>query len=116
MDPRYRAHGVGYITPSYFGFTRRSDKQTLLGLPGAELQTSAVKFTHVESAQPGLNAARIAEELTAMRHGELDWNQYLPFAQFERFTYQPIIDEVVCKPIRSSVVHHYAYARYLVKK
>jgi hypothetical protein len=59
MDPRYRAHGVGYITPTYFGFTRASDREILSSLPGAEPQTSAVKFSHVESAQPGLNAAKL---------------------------------------------------------
>jgi hypothetical protein len=59
MDPRYRAHGLGYITPTYFGFTRASDRKILSSLPGAEPLTSAVKFPHVESAQPGLNAAKL---------------------------------------------------------
>jgi len=35
MDPRYMAHGIGYITPTYFGFTRGSDREALSGLPGA---------------------------------------------------------------------------------
>ena len=59
MDPRYTAHGIGYITPTYFAFTRASDREALSGLPGAELLTSAVKFWHVESAQPGLDAAKL---------------------------------------------------------
>ena len=59
MDPRYTAHGIGYITPTYFAFTRASDREVLSSLPGAELLTSAVKFWHVESAQPGLDAARL---------------------------------------------------------
>jgi len=29
------AHGIGYITPTYFGFTRGSDREALSGLPGA---------------------------------------------------------------------------------
>ena len=59
MDPRYTAHGVGYLTPTYFAFTRASDRERLLHLPGAELLTTAVKFSHVENAQPGLDAAKI---------------------------------------------------------
>jgi len=59
MDPRYTAHGIGYITPTYFGFTRASDREILLSQPSSEPLTSAVKFSHVESAQPGLNAAKL---------------------------------------------------------
>jgi hypothetical protein len=59
MDPRYTAHGIGYITPTYFAFTRASDREVLSSLPGVELLTSAVKFWHVESAQPGLDAAQL---------------------------------------------------------
>jgi len=59
MDPRYTAHGIGYVTPTYFAFTRATDREVLSGLRGAELLTSAVKFSHVESAQPGLDAAKL---------------------------------------------------------
>jgi hypothetical protein len=59
MDPRYTAHGVGYLTPTYFAFTRASDRERLADMPGAELLTAAVKFSHVESAQPGLDAAKL---------------------------------------------------------
>jgi hypothetical protein len=59
MDPRYTAHGVGYLTPTYFAFSRMSDRERLTDLPGAELLTSAVKFSHVESPQPGLDAAKL---------------------------------------------------------
>jgi hypothetical protein len=59
MDPRYSTHGIGYLSPTYFAFTRTSDRAALSKLPGAELVTSAVKFPHVESAQPGLDAAKL---------------------------------------------------------
>jgi hypothetical protein len=59
MDPRYTAHGVGYLTPTYFAFSRAFDRESLANLPGAELLTGAVKFSHVESAQPGLDAAKL---------------------------------------------------------
>lgn len=59
MDPRYTAHGIGYVTPTYFAFTRASDREVLSSLPGAEQLTSAVKFWHVQSAQPGLDAAKL---------------------------------------------------------
>jgi hypothetical protein len=62
MDPRYTAHGIGYITPTYFGFTRGGDREVLSGLPGAEISSpSYVKFWHVESAQPGLDAAKLVK-------------------------------------------------------
>jgi hypothetical protein len=59
IDPEYTAHGVGYLTPSYFGFSRATDRERLLSMPGAEPQTSQVKFSHVDSAQPGLEAAEL---------------------------------------------------------
>jgi hypothetical protein len=59
MDPRYTAHGIGYITPTHFAFTRASDRVVLSSLPGAELITSAVKFWHLQSAHPGLEAAEL---------------------------------------------------------
>jgi hypothetical protein len=59
IDPEYTAHGIGYLTPSYFGFSRATDRERLLGLPAAEPQSSLVKFSHVESAQPGLDAAKL---------------------------------------------------------
>ncbi len=58
VDPRYTAHGVGYLSPSLFAFSRRSDRERLAGLRGAMMTGSAVTFSHAESAQPGLAAAR----------------------------------------------------------
>jgi hypothetical protein len=57
MDPAYTTHGIGYLTPSYFGFSRATDRERLLQMPGAEPQASQVKFSHIDSAQPGLDAA-----------------------------------------------------------
>jgi len=57
IDPRYTARGVGYLTPSYFGFSRASDRERLLGLPGAIPVVAHVNFRHVESTRPGLAAA-----------------------------------------------------------
>jgi len=59
MDPRYTAHGIGYITPTYIAFTRASDREVLSSLPGAEQLPSYLRFWHVESAQPGLDAAKL---------------------------------------------------------
>lgn len=61
MDPRYTTHGIGYLTPTYFGFSRVSDREHLSTLVGAELLTTMVKFSHVESVEPGLNAARLVK-------------------------------------------------------
>jgi hypothetical protein len=47
--PRYTAHGVGYLSPSLFAFSRRSDRERLAGLPGAMMTGSAVTFSHAES-------------------------------------------------------------------
>lgn len=59
IDPKYRAHGIGYLTPGTFSFSRMSDRDHLTGLPGARPVSNAVIFDHTESAQPGLNAARL---------------------------------------------------------
>ena len=59
MDPGYTAHGVGYLTPSLFSFSRGSDRERLASLPSATLVSNSVTFSHVKSAQPGLNAARL---------------------------------------------------------
>lgn len=59
MDPKYTVHGIGYLTPSNFSFSRMSDRERLADLPGATTLTSAVNFSHVQSAQPGLDAARL---------------------------------------------------------
>ena len=59
MDPKYTAHGVGYLLPTYFGFSRATDRERLLSMPGAEAQATQVKFSHVESVQPGLKAAEL---------------------------------------------------------
>jgi hypothetical protein len=59
MDPGYAAHGIGYLTPTMFSFSRALDRERLSGLPDAALVSNAVNFSHVESAQPGLTAARL---------------------------------------------------------
>jgi hypothetical protein len=59
MDPKYTAHGIGYLTPKNFSFSRMSDRDRLAELPGATLVSSAVNFSHVKSAQPGLDTARL---------------------------------------------------------
>jgi CHAT domain len=59
MDPAYTAHGVGYLTPTMFSFSRASDRDRLAGLPGAVLAGEAVNFPHAGSAEPGLTAARL---------------------------------------------------------
>lgn len=60
IDPKYSAtNGIGYLTPTYFGFSRASDRERLLGMPGHEPLTTMVKFSHVESAQPGLDVAKL---------------------------------------------------------
>ena len=65
INPEYTAHGVGYLTPSYFGFSRATDRERLLSMPGAEPQTSLVKFSHVESTRPGLKAAKLLKSRLA---------------------------------------------------
>jgi hypothetical protein len=59
IDPKYTAHGVGYLNPGNFAFSRTSDRDRLKGMPGARLVSSAVTFSHLESTQPGLEAARL---------------------------------------------------------
>jgi hypothetical protein len=59
MDPAYTAHGIGYLTPTTFSFSRMSDRQRLTELPDAEPISNAVNFSHTRSAQPGLAAARL---------------------------------------------------------
>ena len=59
MDPSYTAHGIGYLTPTMFSFSRALDRERLSGLPGAALVSNAVNFSHVGSAQSGLTAARL---------------------------------------------------------
>jgi CHAT domain len=59
IDPVYTAHGIGYLTPSLFSFSRGQDRERLASLPGATPLTSAVNFSHVRSARQGLDAARL---------------------------------------------------------
>jgi hypothetical protein len=59
MDPTYTTHGVGYLTPTMFSFSRGSDRQRLMELPEAVPISNAVNFYHVQSAQPGLDAAEL---------------------------------------------------------
>jgi hypothetical protein len=69
MDPAYTAHGIGYLTPTMFSFSRALDRQRLASLPGAALTGSSVNFSHVQSAQPGLAAARLLKDGLPDRHG-----------------------------------------------
>lgn len=57
MDPAYTAHGIGYLGPRAFTFSRASDRERLLKMPGASPISNAVNFSHVQNAQPGLDAA-----------------------------------------------------------
>lgn len=59
MDPTYTAHGVGYLTPTMFSFSRGPDRQRLIELPEAVPISNAVNFYHMRSAQPGLDAAKL---------------------------------------------------------
>jgi hypothetical protein len=59
IDANNTAHGVGYLYPTYFGFGSAADRDRLASMPDAELLAAMVKFSHVESAQPGLNAAKL---------------------------------------------------------
>lgn len=63
MDPMYTAHGIGYLTPSMFQFSRMTDRDHLASLPGATLANTTVNFSHVDSAQPGLDAAKLLMEV-----------------------------------------------------
>lgn len=59
MDPAYTAHGVGYLTPTMFSFSRMADRQRLIELPEAIPISNAVNFYHARSAQSGLDAAKL---------------------------------------------------------
>jgi hypothetical protein len=59
IDPKYTAHGIGYLTPGTLSFSRTSDRDRLKDMPGAWTVSNAVNFSHVESAQPGLDATRL---------------------------------------------------------
>jgi hypothetical protein len=59
IDPSYTAHGIGYLTPSLFSFSRGSDRERLASLPEATLLSNSVTFSHLKSVQPGLEAARL---------------------------------------------------------
>jgi hypothetical protein len=62
MDPQYTAHGIGYLTPTMFSFSRAIDRERLARLPGATLANSSVNFMHADSAQPGLAAAMLLKD------------------------------------------------------
>lgn len=59
MDPEYTAHGTGYLTPGNFSFTRGPDRERLASQPGARTLRSEIAFSHVASAELGLDAARL---------------------------------------------------------
>lgn len=59
IDPKYSAHGIGYLTPGTFSFSRAMDRDRLKALPGAGTVSNAVNFSHTDSVQPGLDAARL---------------------------------------------------------
>jgi hypothetical protein len=62
MGPGYTAHGIGYLTPTMLSFSRAIDRERLARMPGATLANSSVNFSHLDSAQPGLAAARLLKE------------------------------------------------------
>lgn len=71
LDPRCTSHGAGFVTATYLGFTWGTDRDQLLNLPGAEKQSTVVKFTHVDSvSRPGCRQAR--QDMTAGRLGDSD--------------------------------------------
>jgi hypothetical protein len=59
IDPKYTAHGIGYLTPGTFSFSRTSDRDRLKDMPGAWTVSNAVNISHVDDEQPGLDAARL---------------------------------------------------------
>lgn len=80
MDPAYTAHGIGYLTPTMFSFSRGIDRQRLARVDGAALTGSSVNFSHVQSAQPGLAAARLLKEGVPDRHGVPSASSHTPAA------------------------------------
>ena len=66
IDPAYTAYAIGYLTPTMFSFGRPRDRERLASLPGATLATRSVNFYHAESAQPGLDAARLLKATAAV--------------------------------------------------
>lgn len=67
MDPAYTAHGVGYLTPTMFSFSRAIDRERLAPLPGATVASNSVNFSHVHRAQHGLAAARLLKQVRQVR-------------------------------------------------
>ncbi len=61
----YTAHGVGNLTPSAFSHT--SKRERLVKLPEAAPISDAVNFSHVQSVQPGLDAARLLKDTPNMQ-------------------------------------------------
>lgn len=59
IDPKSPASAVGYLTPTYFGFARAGDRQRLADLTGHQLLAAMVKFSHIDSVEPGLHAAKL---------------------------------------------------------
>lgn len=65
IDPRHSRYAVAYLTPTYIEFTRFAlqlapDLATLPG--GVKRGDTGVKFSHIESARPGLDAAKLLKE------------------------------------------------------
>ena len=53
MHPAYTAHGIGFLTLSSVGFSRRSDRDRLADLDGA--QPLAPSVTWLFPSQPGID-------------------------------------------------------------
>jgi hypothetical protein len=71
MDLQNSRYAVAYMTPTYIEFTRAAGHwDGLAALPGAEVRgTTGIKFSHVASAKPGLDAAKLLMELSRKEGG-----------------------------------------------
>lgn len=68
MHPAYTAHGIGFLTLSSVGFSRRSDRDRLADLDGAQLTERDVVFSIATGIDQALSAARLIERLITTGH------------------------------------------------
>lgn len=68
IDARRGSTAVAYLTPTYLEFTPFALLLVpeIASLPGAEMRDSGVKFSHIKSAMPALDAARLY-----VQHGQI---------------------------------------------
>jgi hypothetical protein len=64
IDPRGGTTAVAYLWPTYLDFTRYALQLApgLASMPEAQPRDSGVKFLHIESVEPALDAARLYME------------------------------------------------------